>query len=87
MKYNNFKFALESLISDIEEHKSYRDKGYLEKMHNKYWFISGEISVLVSLEIISVHQGLSIIDNLYKKPDISINIISNILEDFNAIKD
>ena len=83
MKYNNYKFALESLISDIEEHKSYRDKGSLEQMHNKYWFISGEISVLVSLDIISVHQGLSIIDNLYKNPDISIKIIINILEAFN----
>ena len=83
MKYNNYKFVLETLISDIEEHKSYRDKGLLEQMHNKYWFISGEISVLVSLDIINVHQGLSIIDNLYKKPYISINIISNVLEDFN----
>ena len=83
MKYNNCKFTLESLISDIEEHKIYRDKGYLEQRHNKYWFISGEISVLVSLDIISVHQGLSIIDNLYKKPDCSIKIIRNILEAFN----
>ena len=83
MKYNNCKFTLESLISDIEEHKSYRDKCLLEQMHNKYWFISGEISVLVSLDIISVHQGLSIIDNLYKNPNISIKIISNILEAFN----
>lgn len=83
MKYNNRKFTLESLISDIEEHKSYRDKGLLEQMHNKYWFISGEISVLVSLDIISVHQGLSIIDNIYKKPDISIKIIRNILEVLN----
>ena len=84
MKYNSCKFMLESLISDIEEHKSYRDKCLLEQMHNKHWFISGEISVLVSLDIISVHQGLSIIDNLYKNPNISINIIRNILE---AIKD
>ena len=84
MRYNNCKFTLESLISDIEEHKIYRDKGYLEQMHNKHWFISGEISVLISIDIISVHQGLSIIDNLYKNPDISINIIRNILE---AIKD
>ena len=83
MKYNNCKFTLDSLISDIEEHKSYRYKGYLEQMHNKYWFICGEISVLVSLDIISVHQGLSIIDNLYKNPDVSINIIRNILEAFN----
>ena len=84
MKYNSCKFTLESLISDIDEHKIYRNKGCLEQMHNKHWFISGEISVLVSLDIISVHQGLSIIDNLYKNPDISINIIRNILE---AIKD
>ena len=83
MKYNDCKFVLESLISDIEEHKSYRDKGFLEQMHNKYWFISGEISVLVTLDIISVHQGLSIIDNLYKNPDISITTIKTILEAFN----
>lgn len=80
MKFNSRKFTLEWVIHDIEVLKDCKDK---EQRSNQYWFICGELSVLMNLHIIDLHQARSINDKLFTNPDISINIISNILEVFN----
>ena len=83
MKYNSIKFTLESLINDIEVLKAYQEKENKEQRNSKYWFISGEISALRSLHIITLNQALSINGNLYRNPDKAIEIIYDILEVFN----
>ena len=83
MKYNSRKFTLESLINDIEVFKTYQEKENNEQRHSKYWFISGEISSLMSLHIITLEQALSINGNLYRNPDKAIKIVYNILEVIN----
>lgn len=83
MKYNSRKFTLESLINDIEVFKTYQEKENKEQRHSKYWFISGEISVLMTLHIITLSQALSINGNLYRNPDKAIRIVYDILEVIN----
>ena len=83
MKYNSRKFTLQSLINDIEVFKTYQEKENKEQRHSKYWFISGEISSLMTLHIITLHQALAINGNLYRNPDKAIEIVYDILEAFN----
>ena len=52
-------------------------------IHSKYWFISGEISSLMTLHIITLHQALAINGNLYRNPDKAIEIVYDILEVIN----
>lgn len=83
MKYNSRKFTLEWLIHDIEVLKTYQEEENKEQINNQYWFICGELSVLMNLHIIDLRQAMNINDKLFSNPDISIKIISNILEAFN----
>ena len=83
MKYNNCKFTLESLIADIEVLKTYQKEENKEQRNSKYWFICGEISVLMSLHIITFNQALSINGNLYRTPNKAIEIVYDIIEAFN----
>lgn len=83
MKYNSRKFTLESLINDIEVLKTYQEEGNKEQRNSKFWFISGEISALMSLHIININQALAINGNLYRNPNKAIKILYDILKAFN----